>query len=877
MLLSFVMLAGVWGSLGLDAPPAYATIPSPMTRPSPNQDLRTALRQAHDEFASNADRGAGGRRAHQRLADALDGMLRAIAAKALGATPVGLALVAVGGYGRRAQCLHSDVDLLLVFAGPVGDVEERIVNAVLMPLWDLKLAVGHHVRSLVDFESIDPDNPEYLLALQTARFVAGDQVVFKEMRARLEAGGESFNETVIEALLQLGDERHTRFNRTPYQLEPDIKEAPGGLRDIEAARMLHGLGGAQSGADDTELDRLDQAEDVLLRIRAILHREQGRNLNVLTHELQETVADRLRYPGAQRQQRVEALMGAYFRHARAVVRALDRARAQTGAAERDTTNVPLGLNLELAADGVRFVDVDRAGREPASWLHVFARAAEHNAKVSWDALDVFERNAVLYAPSDFMPTEEDRRRLLTLLRPAPGLYARLSEMHDCGLLTALFPEFKAIAGLVIRDFFHKYTVDEHTLLTIRGLERLVHPPRGRERMGSLLAELPAPEMLTLALLYHDVGKWKDDKHDEESVRMAHPMLDRMGISAEDRQNVLFLIGQHLQMSKVAFRRDTDDPAVVRQFATLVGTEERLKLLCLMTVVDVEAVSAGTLTPWKEELLWRLYMDAYNQITLGYGDDVLEGRDAAEALQSSRPDDIDAAELTKMLAGFPRRYLVMFDAERIYRHVRLARDIHADEVHLFLEPKRDAWELTVVTLDKPSLFSNICGVLSYYGMDILRVSAMTSPAGLVIDVFQFTDHEGFFRFNPDATAQVEETLREVVAGRQDVTALLRRKAKSVLRKVGPRRVAPVVALDNEHSQRYTVLEIVTEDALGLAHRISRVLSQHGCDVDLVLLSTEGKKAIDVFHLTRAGSKLTDAAQMALKVDLERMLEEGYETH
>lgn len=871
------MLAGVWGSLSLEPLSTYAIMPSPMTSPPSAPDIRLALRQAHDEFASNADRGAGGRRAHQRLAEALDGILGTIAGKAVPAGTSGLALVAIGGYGRRAQCLHSDVDLLLLFAGPIGEAEERQVNAVLMPLWDLKLAVGHHVRSLVDFDQIETDNPEYLLALQTARFVAGDREVFEGMRSRIDAHREAFNEMVIEALLQLGDERHGRFNRTPYQLEPDIKEAPGGLRDIEAARMLHALAGARSGADDTELDRLDQAEDTFLRIRAILHREQGRNLNVLTYDLQESVADRLRYPGAQRQQRVEALMGTYFRHARGVVRALARARGQVGAGERDTTSLPLGLNLELSADGVRFVDVDRASREPASWLHVFARAAEHNAKVSWEALDVFERNAVLYAPADFMPTEDDRRRLLSLLRPAPGLYARLSEMHDCGLLTALFPEFKAIAGLVIRDFFHKYTVDEHTLLTIRGLERLVHPPRGRERMGSLLAELRAPEMLTLALLYHDVGKWKDDKHDEESVRMAQPMLDRLGITAEDRQNVLFLIGEHLQMSKVAFRRDTEDPAVVRQFAALVGTEERLKMLCLMTVVDVEAVSTGTLTPWKEELLWRLYMDAYNQITLGYADDVLQGHDAAEALQSSRPDDIDAAELTRMLDGFPRRYLAMFDAERIYRHVRLARDIHADEVHLFLEPKRDAWELTVVTLDKPSLFSNICGVLSYYGMDILRVSAMTSPAGLVVDVFQFTDHEGFFRFNPDATDQVEDTLREVVAGRQDVTALLRRKAKSVLRKAGPRRVASVVALDNEHSQRYTVLEIVTEDGLGLAHRISRVLSQHGCDVDLVLLSTEGKKAIDVFHLTRAGSKLTDAAQMALKVDLERMLEEGYETH
>jgi [protein-PII] uridylyltransferase len=453
-------------------------------------------------------------------------------------------------------------------------------------------------------------------------------------------------------------------------------------------------------------------------------------------------------------------------------------------------------------------------------------------------------------------------------------------MHDCGLLTALFPEFKAISCRVIRDFYHKYTVDEHTLLTIRGVERLINPDaRSRQRFASLLAELRSPELLVLSLLFHDVGKWKDDNHAEESVRMARPMLERLGIDAEGRQDVEFLIGQHLQMSRAAFRRDNEDPDVVRHFAALVGTEERLKLLCLMTLVDIDAVSPETLTMWKEELMWRLYVDTYNQLTLGYADQVIQrGQAAVAALQATRPADLTESELARFLEGFPQRYLAFFGAEQIYRHVRLSRDIHADEVHLFLEEKGGVWELTVVTLDKPFLFANISGVLSYYGIDILRGTAMTSPAGLVLDIFQFTDHEGFFRFNPGATEQFEKLLQDVAAGRRDVSELLQRKERGVLhRRRGPHRVAPVVYVDNEHSQRYTVLEIVAQDALGLLHRISRVVSHHGCDVDLVLISTEGNKAIDVFHLTKAAAKLSEPAQMALKTDLERMLEEGYETH
>jgi [protein-PII] uridylyltransferase len=531
------------------------------------------------------------------------------------------------------------------------------------------------------------------------------------------------------------------------------------------------------------------------------------------------------------------------------------------------------------ADGIAFVDAGKGAAEPASWLQAFELALEHGVKVADSALAVVEAVGERYGAADFLPTAADRQRVLRILRPRRGLYARLSEMHDSGFLGRLFPEFGPISGRVIRDFYHKYTVDEHTLLTIRGIERLLTPDQSsQQRFSSLLRELHAPELLVLSLLLHDVGKWKEDDHDKESVRMAEAAFDRLELGTDARQEVQFLIGQHLQMSRVAFRRDTEDPHVVQRFAALVGTEERLKMLCLLTLVDVGAVSPEALTPWKEELLWRLYVDTYNQLTLGYGDQVIErGQEAVAKLQASRPPDIDEQELSRFLEGFPQRYLALVDAETLYRHARLSRDIHPDQVHLFLEQKGEVWELAVATLDKPYLFSNISGVLSYFGMDILRGSAMTSPAGLVLDVFQFTDNEGFFRLNPGAIAQFEALLQDVVAGRQDVAALVARKAQGLLHRRGPGHVTPIVYFDNEHSQRYTVLEIVAQDAVGLLHRISRVISRRGCDVDLVLISTEGNKAIDVFHLTEAAAKLSLSAQTALKADLERMLEEGYETH
>jgi [protein-PII] uridylyltransferase len=370
-----------------------------------------------------------------------------------------------------------------------------------------------------------------------------------------------------------------------------------------------------------------------------------------------------------------------------------------------------------------------------------------------------------------------------------------------------------------------------------------------------------------------VGKWRDDDHAVESVRMSVEALERLGLDSDGREAILFLIRHHVRMSLVAFRRDTEDPDIVKEFSAFIGNEERLKMLTLMTLVDVEAVSPETLTAWKEELLWRLYVDTYNHLTQRYGDEVIERNQAGlNDLLKQRPDDLSVTEITRFLEGLPQRYLQLFARDVIYRHVRLARDIHPDEVHLSLERgEASVWSLAVATLDKPFLFSNICGVLSSFGMNIIRGHALTNPNGLVLDVFQFTDDERFLELNRDGQEQLLHVLEEVVSGRADVAARLRPREQGVLHARGAPRFPPVVRADNQASGRYTILDVVATNALGLLYRISRVISQHGCDVDLVLIATEGEKAIDVFHITKGGSKLTEADQLALTSDLHRTLE------
>ena len=775
-----------------------------------------------------------------------------------------VAVLALGGYGRRHLCLQSDIDLLVLFGGRIGADEEQFLRGFLHPLWDLGVVVGHQVRELDDFNRLETDNPEFLLALLDARPVAGARALFDRFGGLFHTA--STHAYILKSLLGLIDQRHAAFNDTLYQLEPDVKEAPGALRDLTATRTIAMLTDPlllRRGPADPA--RFDQAEDFLLRVRSTLHLDAGRNQNVLSHDMQERTADLLGYPGAEPRQRVERLMSDYFRHARIVSRSLEWARK--------TAPVPVGPNLGLSRDGIRFLDPIQAARNPASWIGVFQAAIDSGADVAEETLSCIQQHVDRYRADDFFPEARDRAALVALLRPRQGLYARLSEMHDCGLLGRVFPEFQAISWRVVRDFYHKYTVDEHTLLTIRNLERIAHTDQPyRLRFRNVIASVSQPELLVLALLLHDVGKWRDDDHALESERMARDVVDRLQLVGEARETVLFLIKHHLRMSLVAFRRDTEDPEIVKDFSAFIGTEERLKLLCLMTLADVEAVSPETLTPWKEELLWRLYVDTYNHLTQRYGDDLIERNQAGlDELLRQRPDDLSAAEITRFLEGLPQRYLQLFLPEAIYRHVRLARNIHPDEVHLSLERNDAVWTLAATTLDKPFLFSNICGVLSSFGMDIIRGHALTNPNGLVLDVFQFTDDERFLELNPDAHDQVLHVLEDVVSGRSDVTTLLRGREQGVLQSRGASRFAPVVRADNEASGRYTILDIVASNALGLLYRISRVISRHGCDVDLVLIATEGEKAIDVFHITKGGSKLTEAEQQVLTSDLLRTLE------
>ena len=848
--------------------------PEPAPPTPATETLRETLQAARDELAADTVLARGGLASLGRYSDQVDGLIRQLYQSARERTEAPVAVVALGGYGRRQLCMHSDIDLLFVFGHPIGAPEERFLRSMLHPLWDLRLDVGHHVRELADLEQPDADNPEFLVALLEARCLDGDAALFEQVTTLCQGPGAAWRGPMLAALRDLLEQRHAQFNRTLYHLEPDIKNAPGALRDISAVRMITQFEDPARRLDvRVKIGRVDEAEDFLLRLRSILHLKIGRNLNVLTHELQEAAAGMFGSPDDPPAGQVEALMSTYFHHARIVNRALG-ASLKALAQPADGAPADVADGLQRRDDEIWFTDGTRASLQPRIWLRAFETALDEGCAVSEQVLTCIERHGGRYSPERFFPTPEQRDVLLRVLRPRRGLYARLSEMHNCGLLGRMFPEFHKVYCLVIRDFYHKYTVDEHTLQTIRQLELLCRPTtRSRGRFAGLLAETPGAELLVLALLFHDVGKWTNRNHAEEGVRMALGALRRIRVPEPDIATVEFLIRHHLRMSTAAFRRDTDDPDAVIQFARLVGSEQRLKLLCLLTLADVSAVGPDVMTPWKEDLLWRLYVDTYNRLTLGYGDEVIDATAASLAdLHRDRPADIAQGELETFLDGLPQRYLRLVDQPHVYEHVRLSRDLRAPDVHCLLEQKGAAWELALVSADQPGLFSKVCGVLSYFGMDILRGQALTNRRGTAVDLVEFTDRERFFELNEAARPDFTNLLADVVGGRQDIDEILRPKQRGMARRE-PVRIKPVVHFDNEYSGRYSILEILAQDAWGLLYRISTVISQHGCDIEFVLISTGGNRAIDVFHLTKGDAKLSAEDAASLQRSLEAMLDTG----
>ena len=695
----------------------------------------------------------------------------------------------------------------------------------LRDLWDGGLRISQSVHTPQECNQIDAANAELAVSLLDRRLLAGNEALSKQVRDPRPDLGRN--------IVQLTRERHARFQSTIYHLEPNVKDSPGGLRDLQVLRWL-----SQLGAGDHDLPH---GVPVLFEIRCYLHYLGARDDNKLSFERQDEIA------ALSAAASPEALMRQYYRAVRDIARLANRRlerfeskRSSLFSAFRDRTSKFSNSDFSVLHGSVFLKSPQGLESDPGAH-----DAAVRVRGAPWLATGDRYRGAHGAGHAVVRALGDGRRPAIwkpfrEILR-LPHSSNALRAMHETHALEAIFPELLDIEALVIRDFYHRYTVDEHTLVAIETVLAL----RGKkdDSFGELASETEELDLLIAALLFHDVGKGTpDESHVVVSDRIADRALHRAGISDRAWGVVSFLISAHLELSSTMNGRDLSDPATVRDVAAKAGTVEKLKLLTLLTYGDISAVNPAAMTPWRRQLLWNLYTATYAELTREL------------TVRTSLPDTQANPDLRVFLEGLPPRYLRTHTQEEIEGHLRLERDGRERGVAASLK-KSFAWVLCVVADDRPFLFASVAATLSSFGFNILKAEAFSNAHGKVIDTFIFADPSRTLDLNPDEVGLVTRTAIKAIKGEIGIEQLLSRRP--AVKPDAHALAAARTSFDNEASPSATLIQLTTQDRPGLLYDVAALISKRGGNIEVVLVDTEAKKAIDVFYVTKAGKKLSDA--------------------
>jgi len=795
--------------------------------------------------------------------------------------PANFALIATGGFGRGWLFPYSDIDLLFLYSD--RDAEQTFKDPIRrfsQELWDLRLKLSPASRTLAECDRYDPNNTEFTISLLDCRYLAGDRDLFRKLHDKIIPKlmmRES--KALLQGLAEVTRERHSKHGMTLYHLEPNLKEAPGGLRDCNVANWLALISAMDKLHDWPEASslrapvrkQLEAAIGFLMSARCFLHFRHGRDDNTLSWEAQDAAAaSKIGAPDAEELSAAD-WMRIYFGHARSVQRTvtqlLEEIPEAWSALYRQVQSWRSRLTTPdfSVVDGLIFLQQPSALQDPEVLLRLFHFMAHHGLKLSTTTEYRIEQALPALASTPPRGAELWLYLQETLLQP----YAAdaLRAMHSLRLLTLLLPELKLIDSLVVRDFYHRFTVDEHSFLAIESLHRLKQSQsEWDKRYAELLGELEDPEVLYLALLLHDTGKGTaNGNHVEASLEIANRALDRLDVDPKERADVLFLIANHLELS-ATLRRDIFDPATVGAFAEKMGTPERLKMLCLLTYADIKAVNPEALTPWKAENVWQLYIAAENYLNRSADQRVHADVDDEKLARLRSLAPVTGGKFKSFLEGFPRRYLLVHTPEEVMRHLQMSEELGSEPVQVELKRGRHWYELTLVTDDRPFLFAKLAGALAAWGMNIVKANAFSNESGTVVDTLYFTDRFRTLELNLSEWDRFRKSVASVLLGETDLDRMLRDRQRSEKGAIAKVKVETKIDFDDASSATTTIVQVIAQDRPRLLHRIASRLSEQKCNIEIALIDTEGQMAIDTFYLTSGGKKLSSEHQKTVAAAL-----------
>ncbi|MBN9070558.1 MAG: [protein-PII] uridylyltransferase [Rhizobiales bacterium] len=849
--------------------------------------LRETLDNGRWSAEAMLTKDGGGRACAQRLSFLMDQIIialhdftaRHVHPPAGGRKTPSMAVTAVGGYGRGTLAPGSDIDLLFVLPAAGAARDERIAEYMLYVLWDLKLKVGHATRTVEECLKQAAADITIRTAILETRLLCGGTTLYDELIRRFDrevvkATGPEY----VQAKLAERDQRHAKAGESRYLVEPNVKDGKGGLRDLHTLfwiakyfyRVRTGAELVEKGVfTRPEYNQFLKAEDFLWAVRCHMHFLTGKAEERLHFDIQRDIAERLGYTSHPGLSAVERFMKHYFLVAKTVG---DLTRIFCAALEEEQAKYVPGFNRifltfqrrrrKLAGTSDFIVDNHRLNvadahvfeRDPVNLLRLFWFADKHGLEFHPDALKLLTRSLKL-VDRTLRRDPEANRLFLDVLTSDRNPELNLRRMNEAGLLGRLIPEFGRIVAMMQFSMYHHYTVDEHLLRCIGILSEIEH---GEGRKPHPLSHSLMPgirdkrELLYVAVLLHDIAKGRPEDHSVAGARIARRICPHLGLSPADTDTVAWLIENHLLMSMTAQTRDLNDRKTIQDFAEIVQTVDRLKLLLVLTVCDIRGVGPGVWNGWKGQLLRTLYYETELQLTGGFSEMSRVER-AAAARQSLKEAlaEWPQEERERVVALHYSNYMVTVDIKDQIRHADFIRKADAAGKKFATMVKPHAFEavteITVLAPDTPRLLSVISGACAAAGGNIVDAQIFTTADGRALDTILIGRE---FDHDDDETrraGRVCKLIEDALAGRAWLSDIIEQRARP---KRGARifRIEPQVALRNALSNRFSVIEVEGLDRPGLLSEITGALADLSLNIASAHITTFGEKVVDTFYVT-----------------------------